>query len=211
MYKIHGLAFSSNTTKVIYVAEELGVSYEYREISVQSGENKSPEHLARHPLGKMPTLTHDGRHLFESGAICRYLASIERSELYPTADHYERCRIDQWMDFFSIHTGRWFNTLMFERVYREKFGMGATNKETEQEALQFIEQQLAVVDNELRTRPYLHGESKTIADLFAYAYAETTERSEFSLAPYPNVSRWYDGIKTSAAVQRGHEKLFPKT
>ncbi|MDH3376086.1 MAG: glutathione S-transferase N-terminal domain-containing protein [Gammaproteobacteria bacterium] len=69
MYHIHGANVSSNITKTVYVAEELGIDFKYTNLDLSKGEHKSPEHLARHPLGKIPTLTHDGETLFESGAF----------------------------------------------------------------------------------------------------------------------------------------------
>ena len=62
MYNIHGFNLSFNTWKVLYVAEELGVEYEYTALDPMKGEHKSAEHMKRHPLGKTPTLDHDGRY-----------------------------------------------------------------------------------------------------------------------------------------------------
>lgn len=95
MYDFHGFNLSFNTTKVLYVAEELGVEYRYTALDPSKGEHKTPEHLKRHPMGKTPTLNHDGNCLFESSTICRYLASVENSPLYPTPDFYRCAVIDE--------------------------------------------------------------------------------------------------------------------
>jgi glutathione S-transferase len=42
-------------------------------LNVLKGEPTSPEHLARHPFGKVPVLDHDDLRILETGAICRYL------------------------------------------------------------------------------------------------------------------------------------------
>ncbi len=206
MYEIRGIRFSFNTTKVVYVAEELGVEYDYREIDLSKGENKSEDHLARHPLGKLPTLTFDGKHLFESGAICRYLASTAKSDLYPS-DAFARAQVDQWMDFFTAHLGRWLATLLFERVFRAKFGLGEINKDAEKEALGFTEQQLAALDKSLAQTGYLVGSSLTIADLFGYAYVETAAMSQVSLDATLNVKKWAEKIAGRDAIKRGGSKL----
>jgi glutathione S-transferase len=207
MYHIHGFNFSFNAWKVLYVAEELGIEYEYTTLDPMKGEHKSAEHLKRHPLGKTPTLDHDGRYLFESGAICRYLAAVENSTLYPLGDAYQRALIDQWMDFFSCHLGRWLGTLLFERVFREQFGMGQKKVDVENEALGFIEQQMASVNEQLSVNPFFAGRTLTIADPFAFAYVETCEMSDFSLDAYPNVAKWLDSYRGRDAVQRAHAKL----
>jgi glutathione S-transferase len=38
-----------------------------------AGEGQKPEHLARHPWGKVPVLEHDGFSLFETVAVTRYV------------------------------------------------------------------------------------------------------------------------------------------
>lgn len=207
MYHIHGFNQSFNTTKVLYVAEELGVDYTYTGLDPFKGEHKEPAHLKRHPMGKTPTLEHDGKFLFESATICRYLASVEQSDWYPIHNHYQCAVINQWMDFFANHVGRWMGTLLFERVAREKFGMGEKKLDVESEALAFIEQQLACVDEHLSNGKYLAGDTISIADPFAFAYVETHRLSDFSLAPYVHVKAWHDAYQARDAVIRAHARL----
>lgn len=207
MYHILGINFSFNTTKVIYVAEESGIDYTYTNLDISSGENKTPEHLKRHPLGKLPTLDHDGQYLFESGAICRYLASVEDSTLYPVNNHYQRCLNDQWIDFFSIHLGRWLGTLCFERVFRESFGMGKPKEDLIEESLGFIKEQMEMINQHLAKNICLTGNNLSIADLFAFAYVETTEQSQFSLEPYPYVKNWFSQIQGRDSIRKAHQRL----
>jgi glutathione S-transferase len=60
------------------VLEEKTLPYEPVLLSFAKGEVKSPEHLARHPHGKVPALTDDRLTLYESSAIVEYL-----EEKYP--------------------------------------------------------------------------------------------------------------------------------
>ena len=205
MYEIRGIKFSFNTTKVVYVAEALGIDYEYKELDLSAKEHKSPEHIARHPFGKAPTLTHDGKHLFESGAICRYLASVAGSDMYPVDDHYTRCQIDQWMDFFTVHLGKHLATVQFERVARAQFGLGEPKQDVIDEALGFIDGQLKALNKHLEGRTYLLGDAVTIADVFAFAYVETSEVSQVSLNDYPNVKAWYEKGKAAPAIKKAKE------
>ncbi len=205
MLTIHGVSFSFNTTKVLYVAEQLGLTYEYKQLDTSKGEQKQPEHLARHPVGKLPTVTTDSGVLFESGAICRYLAA-PNGKLYPD-DLLARGKVDQWMDFFSVHLGRWLSAVLFERVFRAKFGLGDPKQDQVKEALGFIEVQAAAVNKHLQDGGYFVGGELTIADLFAFAYVETVEASDISLAPYPHLQSWYTKIKSSDAIQAAKARL----
>ena len=75
MLTIHTFQFSVPGLKVIYTANALGISYEINEVNLKLGEGQSPEHLKLHPAGKVPVITDGDFTLFESNAICRYLAS----------------------------------------------------------------------------------------------------------------------------------------
>lgn len=207
MYHIYGFSPSFNTTKVLYCAEELGIEYEYTSIDLSKGEHKSPEHLLRHPLGKTPALVHDDKHLFESNTLCRYLADVERSALYPQNDAYGRALVDQWMDFYAAHLGRWLGTLLFERVVRERFGMGEKNVDVEAEALGFVTEQLACVNTHLSQNAFMGGSDVSIADCVAYAYMETTKESGVSLADAPAVANWYANYASRDSVARVRERL----
>ena len=48
------------------------VHYELVEVDVWS-EGKDPEHLARHPFGRIPALEHGSVHLYETAPVCRYI------------------------------------------------------------------------------------------------------------------------------------------
>lgn len=207
MYHIHSFKLSFNTTKLAYVAAELGIDYDYTELDFTKSEHKSAEHLARHPLGKIPTLSHDGRVLFESGAICRYLASEAKSDLYPLNDNFQRALVDQWMDFFSIHLGRWLATLLFERVFKAHFGRGEADPKVDAEALGFVEIQMAALNKHLGNNAYLVGDKLSIADLFGFAYLETTKMTQVSLDPYPHVKAWFEKIEARPAITKGKQKL----
>ncbi len=207
MYQIHGINFSSNTTKCVFTAEELGIEYEYINLDLSKGEHKSPEHMARHPLGKLPTLTHSGQSIFESGAICRYLGSVENSDMYPMDDHLARARIDQWMDFFSNHVGRWLNTYTFETVAKVKYGFGTPNQDTIDEAAGFLDQQMPAVETHLTSCRYFLGDKLTIADPFAFAYMEMAELGQVPMANYPNLEKWVENYKGRNSVSRAKKCL----
>jgi len=93
MYRLHGF-FTQNTMKPLYVLEELGVDYEFHFVDLVKRENRSDEFQKMTPASKVPVLEHDGEYLFESGPICRYVSSVEKSPLYP-ADKLQRARVDQ--------------------------------------------------------------------------------------------------------------------
>src|SRR5947207_14977216 len=63
----------SSGTRVSWALEELGVQYEYITLDPQKGEHRTPQYLAIHPLGKIPSLVDGDQTFFESYAILLYL------------------------------------------------------------------------------------------------------------------------------------------
>ena len=94
---LHHAPFS-RSLRVRWLLEELGLPYELATRSFP--ELKRPEHLALHPLGKVPVLVDGDVVLFESGAIVSYL--LERyggGRLEPKPGTAERARYWQWFHY----------------------------------------------------------------------------------------------------------------
>ena len=153
MFRLYGFP-TQNSMKTLYVLEESGLDFEFVLVDLEKGEHKSDSFRQKTPMGKVPLLEHDGEYLFESGAICRYVGSVSNSPLYP-ADLLQRARVDQWLDFFSCHLGRWFSTLFFEQVIKPKYGLGDPNEASLEEATKFAHQQLGIFDGWLQGSDWL--------------------------------------------------------
>jgi len=207
MYRLHGF-FTQNSLKVLYTLEELGVDFEFQLVNLSTGENRTDEFRAMTPIGKVPVLEHDGEFLFESGAICRYAASIEKSPLFP-ADKLERARVDQWMTFFSCHPGRWLTEIYFEKVIKPVAGMGETNQAACERASKFAHQQLKMVDRWLQGKDWLANNTLSIAEPFAFAYVEQARAIELSLSEHPRVEAWFNRFESRDSVVRARARVKP--
>jgi glutathione S-transferase len=95
MLTIFGADLSSPANKVRFVANYLGVPYEYRRMNLREGEHKQEWYLKINPVGKIPAMSDGDFNLFESGAICKYLCGKVNSPIYPK-DIKQRAIVDQW-------------------------------------------------------------------------------------------------------------------
>ncbi len=83
---------------VEWLLEELEAPYTRVDLDLSADEHKSERYLAIHPLGAVPALVVDDRPMFESLAICLYLAdAFTEAGLAPGATSPERAAYCQWM------------------------------------------------------------------------------------------------------------------
>jgi glutathione S-transferase len=88
----------TRSLRVRWLLEELGLPYRLETRTF--ADLRRPEHLALHPLGKVPVLADGDVVLFESGAILQYL--LERyggGRLEPKPQTPERARYLQWFHY----------------------------------------------------------------------------------------------------------------
>src|SRR4030081_2488827 len=95
-FTVHSIPGSPFGRAVLAALEEKGASY--RLSPVAPGTFQSPEHLARHPFGRVPVLEHNGFNLYETQAILRYLDRILPSPALTPADPRRAARMDQVMN-----------------------------------------------------------------------------------------------------------------
>jgi glutathione S-transferase len=93
---VHSIPGSPFGRAVLATLEEKGATY--RLSPVAPGTFKSPEHLARHPFGRVPVLEHDGFRLYETQAILRYLDRVLPNPALTPADPRRAARMDQLMN-----------------------------------------------------------------------------------------------------------------
>ena len=205
MFRLYGF-FTQNSMKAMYVLEALDEEFEFVFVNLMKGEHKSAEFQRKTPVGKAPVLEHNGEFLFESGAICRYVANVSDSPLYPK-DAMERARVDQWMDFFSCHLGRWLSKLYFEEVIKQKARLGERDDAGIEEATKYAHEQFAILNSQLAESEWLANDTLSIADLFAFAYVEQYRSVDFPLHDFANVQAWFDRIDASDSVARARARL----
>ena len=94
--KLYNANFSPNALRVRAVAHELGVDLEIVQVDIRAGDNRAAEFLARNPNAKVPVLEDGNFVLWESRAICAYLAGLRpEAGLYPEG-RKARSLVDQW-------------------------------------------------------------------------------------------------------------------
>lgn len=149
-------AVPSRSSIVHWMLEEVGRPYELRLLDLKKGENRTPEYLAVNPMGKVPTLLHDGVAITEAAAICCHLAdAFPEAKLNIPVGDARRGPYLKWL-FFSpgcIEPAMTDVALKREAPPRPMVGYGD------------FDTLVGVLADALRQGPYLLGETFTAADV----------------------------------------------
>jgi len=139
-----------------WMLEEVGEAYEVRPLSFKKGENRQASYLAINPMGKVPTLDHDGVVVTEAAAICGYLAdAFPKAGLAPPLGDRRRGPYLKWL-FFGPGA---LEPAVIDRLLKREAGPKAMLGYGEFDAM------LEVVAQAVATGPYLLGESFSAADV----------------------------------------------
>jgi glutathione S-transferase len=97
---VHHLA-NSRSQRVLWLLEELGVTYEVKRYERDPQTMLAPAALREiHPLGKSPVITDGDKTIAETGAIVDYLIdSYGAGRLIPAAGTPDRLRYDYWVHY----------------------------------------------------------------------------------------------------------------
>lgn len=160
MITIHGQK-ASRAFRALWLAEEIGLDYELREVDLFSGAHKSPEYRAINPLGQIPAMTDGDFSMGESLAINLYLARKYGGELGP-ASLDEEGQMMQWT-FWAATS---IEPLLMPIIHHCIIMPPDMRDDAEVEAaLNRLARPIGVLEDYLTDRDYLVAERFTVADL----------------------------------------------
>jgi glutathione S-transferase len=87
---------TSRSLRVLWTLEEIGATVEVKSLGVRP-RLQEPEYLAINPSGTLPALIDGDRVIYESLAICEYLAARHGSDLVVAPGEPEQPEFVQWL------------------------------------------------------------------------------------------------------------------
>jgi glutathione S-transferase len=200
---VHSIPGSPFGRAVLATLEEKGAAY--RLAPVAPGTFRSPEHLARHPFGRVPVLEHDGFRLYETQAILRYLDRILPEPRLTPPDPRTAARMDQVMNVNDWYLFQGVgNVIGFQRIIRPRL-LGQPADEAAIAAA--MPSAVATFDELARLlgeQAYFAGAEPSLADFLVAPqidfFAETPEWAELG-EPRPNLVAWLERMKARPSLQ----------
>jgi glutathione S-transferase len=173
----------SRTMRVLWAAEELGLSYRHEPYAWDDPGLKEPAFLAINPAGTIPAIDDDGFRLGESLAILLYLAKRYGDGAFYPADITGEAEVWRWSLWAQGHLEPWVQQDALLAEVRAAMG-GKTNA--------LIANGLERLDGALAAQAWLVGDGFSVVDLCVAGILSPSRASRIDLAPFPNVGGWLD-------------------
>lgn len=178
--KLYGFRGSGNCLKVKWVCDRLAIPYDWVELEIFEGATRTPDFLARSPMGQVPVAEFaGGQCLAQSGAIMLHLA--EGSALIPE-EGFARAQMMEWMF--------WEQNLHEPSVAALRADVRFRGKAADPEKIKRGEACLALMNAHLADRNWFVGGALSLADIALVAYTRWAHEGGFDLAAYPAVQAW---------------------
>jgi len=180
----------SRSASARVLLEAIGEPYRVEFVDYTTGQNRRPEFLALNPLGKLPTLVHDGVVITEQVAITIYLADrFPKAGLAPALDDPRRGPYLRWLAFYAAC----FEPALMDHAFKREPLDPATSPYRDYDTV--IETLVA----QLSRGDYLLGDTFTAADvLWGTALAWTTN---FGIVPkLPAIVAYMERVGAHPAV-----------
>ncbi len=200
MIIIHGRKTSSNVQPVLWLAEELGLDHEQRDIGGAFGGTDTDEFLAMNPMGRIPVIQDGDLSMFESQAILRYLAAgYGQGALWPSTPS-ARATIDQWMEWAKTSVAPNVVYRIFWQLVRTP---AATRKHQDlEEGIAETKKVMTIAERRLAGSEWLAGDDISLADFSFAANLYRYFTLDFSKAETPYLEAYYKRLTERTAYRK---------
>lgn len=194
--KLYDFPLAPNPKKVrVYLAEK-GIAMTIEPIDAIGGANRTPEFLAKNPLGGLPVLElNDGTCLPESLAIMEYLEELHPEPPMIGREPFARARVratERICDLGVLGS----TAAVFQNTSPFFAGRLKQSAEAAENGQNRLAVNLKVVNGLIGANPFVCGPTPTIADCTLFAALEFANFAGITLDPQlGNILRWQAAFK----------------
>jgi glutathione S-transferase len=177
----------SRAARALWCARECGIEFDH--VGTDLGALKSDAEFARiNPNGKVPAMQDGDLVLFESMAINLYLAHKYGKALWPSSLEDE-ARAFQWSFWGMTELEKSLLTIVIDMFMTPP---DKKNPKAVEEAKAAVVKPLGVLAGALKGRPYLLGDSFTIADLNLASIMAWAKLAKIDMTGAADAAGWLD-------------------
>lgn len=172
---------------------EAGLPFELVQVDLRTHRTEGGEDFTRiNPKGYVPALElDDGTVLTEVAVILQYIADRKPGKLAPAFGTLERYRLMEWLNFLSSEVHKQLGPLFNPRI-------AVPCKDS---LLEQVTGRFDYLSEHLSSRPYLTGDTLTVADAYLFTVLGWTRLFNIELAPWPRLGEYLARMAARPAVQ----------
>ncbi len=185
-----------NGHKVTMFLEEAEIPYRIIPINIGKGDQFQPEFLQIAPNNRIPAIVDtepagggEPISVFESGAILLYLA--EKTGKCIPSDLRGRVETLQWLFWQMGGLGPMAGQNHHFNIYAPEKLPYAINRYVNETGRLY-----GVLNKRLSDRPFITGETYTIADMASYPWIVPYQAQGQNLEDFPHLKRWFESIQS---------------
>jgi glutathione S-transferase len=176
------------------VLRETGANFELEKVDLHDKKTASGgDYLAVNPKGQVPVLALDsGETLTEGPVIVQYIADQNAAAgLAGTPGTMERYRIQEWLNFITSELHKNYAPLFSPSTPDAYKDIARAN----------IAKRYGWIDEQLAGKPYLTGDTFTVADAYLFTVTRWAPHLGIDTAKWPNVTAFVDRVAARPKVQ----------
>lgn len=190
---------NTRSVRIVWLLEELGLSYEIEKFKLGDAKMRAPEYLKTHPMGRVPALEDGHVTIFESGAIVQYvLARYGNGRLAPDVASSEFPAYLQWLHYAEGMIMPPVNIIVVETILLPPDRRNQVNVDR---ATKLLSRMMTAVDAGLVGRDYLAGEFSG-ADIMTGHACTVAGRLGADVSDKPNVAAYIERLNARPALKR---------
>lgn len=173
---------------------ETGLPFEIDKLDAATKMTASGENfMLVNPKGYVPTIRlDDGSIMTEGAAVLQYIADQNpASGLAPKAGTMERYRLQEWLTFIGTELHKTYGPLFNKAV----------SPDVKTRGFDLLTRRLGYVETQLADKPYLMGDSFSVADAYMFVVVRWSDRIGFDLGPFPKLKEYLARIAARPTVQ----------
>ena len=197
MIKILGRADSINVRKLLWLCDELNISYEREDWGRGFQSTQETAFLKLNPNATIPVLIDDDFVLWQSNSIIRYLANqYNGQQLYPL-DAKQRAEVDHWIDWQGIELN---NSWTYALMHLVRHSPAHQDLERVEQSIQAWSKHMQILDQQLeKTGAYVAGQHFSLADIVIGLSVQRWYLTPFEKIAFPHVQNYYERLSQREA------------
>lgn len=188
----------TSATAAHIALEWIGRPYELHKVEIRP--NKSPELLARNPMGAVPVLEADGWCLTQNVAVLNYLADrFPDAGIASDGTPRGRAELNRWLGFINSDLHPFYEAFVGANDYLRD---PATIEKTKEHSRTVLKQRLGFVDAHLERRDFLLGAQHSVADAYLFLVTDVGAVLGVDLASMKSLNAFMARMRADPAVRR---------